>query len=62
MKTLSSATTRGALISGVPSKDEDYRAGGGGKGGERGDGGCNNGSLVLADREIVICTCVAMCV
>ena len=56
LKTLSSATTRGAHISGVPSKDEYYRVGGprGGRG--RGDGGCDNGSLVLADREIVICT------
>ena len=38
------------------------RGGGeGGKGGgEEGDGGCNNGSLVLADREIVICPCVTL--
>ena len=31
-----------------------------GRAGE-GDGGCNNGSLVLADPEIVICAHVAMC-
>ena len=30
-----------------------------GRAGE-GDGGCNNGSLVLADREIVICPCVTI--
>ena len=29
-------------------------------GGEGVDGGCNNGSLVLADREIVIGPCVTM--
>ena len=61
LKTSSSATTR--------TRRSDLRCsikgwgleGWGGKGRRGGDGGCNNGSLVLADREIVICARVAMC-